>query len=87
MLTVTVGARERLASKLAGRKAADDIFIRFTRKAGSWRLRLGRARPADTAIVHEGKTVLLLGKVVARAVTDMTLDVKNTEEGPRLTLH
>jgi hypothetical protein len=80
-------ARNRLASKLAGKKVGDDVAIRVTRKAGSWKLRLGRARPADTTIIHEGRTVLLLGKLESQAMSDMTLDVKETETGPRLTLH
>jgi hypothetical protein len=87
VLTVTVVARDRLASKLARRKAADDIAMRFTRRVGGWKLRLGRSRPADTVIVHEGRTVLLLDSVVSQAMTNMTLDVKNTEAGPQLTLH
>ncbi len=87
MLTVTAFARDRLASKLARRKAADDVALRFSRRAGTWRLRLGRPRPTDTVITHEGKTVLLLGKVVSQAMTNMTLDVRDTEAGPRLTLH
>ena len=87
MLTVTVVARDRLASKLARRKATEDVAMRFTRRAGGWRLRLGRAGPADTAFIHEGRTVLLLDSVVSQAMTNMTLDVRNTEAGPRLTLH
>ncbi len=87
MLTVTEVARDRLASKLARRRAADDVAMRFTRREGGWRLRLGRARPADTVIIHEGKTVLLLDKVVSQAMTNMTLDAQSTEAGPRLTLH
>ena len=86
MLTVTAFARDRLATKLARRKAADDVALRLTRKAGSWRLRLGRARAADTVITHEGRAVLLLGKVVSQAMTNMTLDVRDTEAGLRLTL-
>ncbi len=87
MLTVTKVARNCLASKLAGIKAADDVAIRITRKSGIWKLRLGRARPTDMTIDHDGRTVLLLGEVVSQAMTDKTLDVRDTKRGPRLTLH
>lgn len=86
MLTVTLGARVRLKFKLARKKAADDLAMRFTRKTGGWKLRLDRERPADTAISHEGRVVLLLDKTVSQAMKDMTLDVRTTGAGPRLML-
>jgi len=44
------------------------------------------ARPADTAISHEGRVVLLLDEQVAQAMANMTLDVRNAEAGQRLAL-
>ena len=87
MLTVTIIARDRLASKLACRKVSDDVAARLIRKSGNWKLRLGHARPTDTEIVHKGRIVLLLGRTVSKAMANRTLDVKETETGPRLTLH
>lgn len=40
MLSVTVAALDRLSHKLADRKAAADIAMRFTRRKQGWRLRL-----------------------------------------------
>ncbi len=86
MLTVTAGALERLSSKLAGKKARDDEAFRFTRRTGGWKLRLDRARTADTEFTHEGRSVLLLDGAVSQAMTNGTLDVRTTDVGPRLRL-
>lgn len=86
MLNVTVPARDRLSFKLSSRKAAEDVAMRVTRKPGGWRLRPDHARPADTAITHEGRIVLLLDEQVSRRMTRRTLDVVETDAGPRLTL-
>lgn len=86
MFTVTAAARDRLSAKLAGKNANDDEALRFTRKPGGWKLRLDRARPADTEFTHGGRTVLVLDRAVSQAMTDMTLDVRSTESGLRLRL-
>ncbi|GEM_PF-1253378 len=86
MLTVTPAACERLTRKLARKRAGEDEAMRFTRKPGGWKLSVDRAYPNDTAIVHDGKILLLLDEVVSRAMTDATLDVRDTVAGPRLKL-
>lgn len=86
MLAVTPAARERLARKLARKKAGEDEAMRFTRQPGGWKLAVDRARPADTAIIHEGRVVLLLDEVVSQAMANATLDVRNGSAGPRLKL-
>lgn len=86
MLKVTQAARGRLLSKLMGRKAADGEAFRFMRKKGGWKLRLDRAQPNDTTLVHEGRNVLLLDQDVSRNMTKLTLDVTSYESKQRLTL-
>lgn len=86
MLTVTPAAIDRLSQKLARRKAADDVALRFIRRPGGWKLRPDRARPADTAFTRDGRSVLLLDATVAEAMTDMALEVQKTKSGPRLRL-
>ena len=86
MLMVTEAARDRLLSKLVNRKAADDEGMRFMRREGRWRLHLERACPDDTTVTHQGRNVLLMDEGVSDAMTSMTLDVRQTERGPRLTL-
>ncbi len=62
------------------------MALRFTRRAGGWRLSLDRTRPNDTAFTHEGRNVLLLDAAVAKAMAALTLDVSGTEIGARLKL-
>jgi len=86
MLTVSSAALERLSTKLSRKKAGDDVALRFTRRAGGWRLRLDRARPADTAFTQDGRQVLLLDPVVSQAMEHMALDATKTDAGSRLRL-
>jgi hypothetical protein len=86
MLTVTLAALDRLLHKLRSGKTPEDMAMRFTRGNGGWRLRQDRRRPADTAFTYKGRAVLVLDDSVSQAMTDMTLDVRDTEAGPRLSL-
>ncbi len=86
MLTVTAAALARLSRKLARKKPTDGVALRFMRRGGGWRLRLDRAGPADTAFSHDGRSVLLLDPAVSQEMTNLTLDVRSTDSGPRLRL-
>jgi hypothetical protein len=86
MLNVTDHARDRLLEKLAHRKATDDQALRFIRLPSGWRLDPDQARPDDTTFTRGGRNVLLLDAATAKALSDKTLDVKDTAAGARLTL-
>ena len=86
MLKVTEAARNRLLSKLATHKAADNEAYRFMRKKGGWKLRIDAAQPDDKKLAHNGRDVLLLDDDVLRKMTKLTLDVSTAESKPRLTL-
>jgi hypothetical protein len=86
MLTVTAGALDRLSTKLTRKKTTHGVALRFTRADGGWRLRPDHARPADMEFKHDGRSVLLLDEAASKAMTNMTLDVKSTHSGPRLSL-
>ncbi len=86
MLNVTKPALERLSRRLIRKEAADDIALRFTRREGGWNLGTDQARPGDVTFAHGGRNVLLLDQAAAEAMTNMTLDVRNTDVGPRLRL-
>jgi len=86
MFIVTAAALDRLSRKLTGKKANDDEAFRFMRRTGGWRLRLDHARPADTAFTHDGRSVLLMDTTVWQAMTNVTLDARSTNSGPRLRL-
>ncbi len=86
MLNVTKPALHRLSHRLARRKAGHDVALRFTRREGGWNLGPDQERPGDVTFAYEGRNVLLLDETAAGAMTNMTLDVRKTEEGPRLRL-
>jgi hypothetical protein len=86
MLNVTKSALDRLSDRLARREAAEDVALRFTRRDGRWKLGQDQQRPGDVKFAHEGRNVLLLDKSAAKAMANMTLDVRDTDAGPRLRL-
>ena len=86
MLNVTKPALDRLSHRLARKKAADDVALRFTRGEDHWKLGTDRERPGDVAFAHDGRNVLLLDAIASKALADMTLVVKKTDAGPRLRL-
>ena len=86
MFKVTAAALDRLSSKLARKQAEDDVAYRFTRRQSGWKLRLDRVRPADREFTHGGRSVLFLDTSVSQSMTDLTLDVRSTDSGPRLRL-
>jgi len=86
MITVTDAARARLLSKIEAKKASNEEAMRFTRRDGRWRLRLDYAKQGDKAIMWANRTVLLLDATAARALAKKTLDVKDADANPRLSL-
>ena len=42
--------------------------------------------PGDTTFEHQGRTVLVLDEIMSQMLGDKTLDVEETEDGPRLRL-
>jgi len=86
MVTVTPAARERLARKLARKKAGENEAVRVARKPGGLKLCIDRARPDDTAITHDGRILLLLDEAASQAMTRATLDVQYPGAGQRLKL-
>lgn len=86
MLNVTKPAFDRLCDRLDRKKADDNVALRFTRREGGWKLGPDRLRPGDVTFDHEGRSVLLLDETAAKAMANMTLDVRDTSAGPRLRL-
>lgn len=84
MLNLTNGAYARLTEILA--KRPDDIAARIVRRGKRFKLRRGTQRRGDEVFVHEGRTVLLLDENVCADLQDRTLDVRDTQDGPRLRL-
>lgn len=84
MLTITDNARDRLTRKLVLKNAKEGVALRLSRTEGGWQFRPDTARPNDVVFAHEGKNVLLLDEAALVAVKSMTLDVRDTDAGPRL---
>jgi len=88
MFTLTAAAGARLAQKLAKKSAGDDVALRFTRrgKPRGWTLRLDKPFPSDATFTHEGRIVLVLDERASQMLRNRMLDVRDTDEGPRLRL-
>ncbi len=86
MLAVTEAALKRLSRRLTHHGAAVGTALRFTRRDGRWKLGQDQERPGDVKFAHEGRDVLLLDKSAASAMANLTLEVRKTDEGPRLRL-
>jgi hypothetical protein len=86
MINVTKRALDRLSRWLDREEAAQDVAMRFTRRADRWKLDQDQARPGDLTFAHDGRNVLLLDATAAEAMADLTLLVRNTDAGPRLRL-
>ena len=86
MLTVSESAGARLARKLVNKQAAEDVANRFVRdtKRKGWTIRLDHLRPNDATFAHDGRTVLLLDEQASHSLRNKMLDIKETDEGPRL---
>jgi len=86
MFAVTEAAAVRLAQKLTRKQAGDAFAMRFVRRQRGWNLRTDTPGPTDVAVVHEGRTVLVLDPDVAGSLAERTLDARVTPAGSRLYL-
>ncbi len=88
MLSLTEGAGARLADKLAKKSGGDDVALRFIRqeKRRRWTLRLDRPCSSDATFSHGGHIVLVLDEQSSHLLRNRMLDIRETDEGPRLRL-
>ena len=87
MLTVTENAKQTLKEILATQSDDPEIGIRLTFSApGEFGVVLDREAEGDHVVEHEGAKALLVAPDVAPMVEEVTLDVKETPEGPRLVM-
>jgi hypothetical protein len=63
-----------------------DSVLRIVREDRRMRLRLGTVRPGDQTFAHDGRVVLALDEGIGTRLTGSRLDVRETDEGPRLRL-
>jgi len=86
MITVTDSAKEHLKNILLAHSDDLDFSLRLVAKPAG---RLGfvlesEAKEDDQVVEHEGTTVLLIGHELMPIVEGLTLDVRDTAEGPEL---
>lgn len=86
MLMVTESAGAHLAQVLVNANAADEKAVRFVSEEDRLVPKLDTKRPGDMAFDYDGKTVLVLDTHIADALANRTLDVTDTNAGPRLYL-
>ncbi|HUS39140.1 MAG: hypothetical protein WBF93_18445 [Pirellulales bacterium] len=82
MLEVTDKACARLTEVLDGHSARS--VIRIIRKGGRMKMRLASEKPNDQTFDHNGRVVLVLDQRVSAHFAAGTLDLRETERGPKL---
>lgn len=87
MLTITEAAGEYLLNQLVEAKASELSAVRFAIKGQELVPSVDQPSDDDATIDHGGRTVLVLDEKVSKLLSDKTLDVEETEGGPRLTVH
>ena len=87
MLTVTENAKEELKRTLLAHTDDPEKALRLKLKElGQLGLVLGREAEGDCVIEQDGFKVLLVGSDIAELVEDVTIDVRDTPDGPKLSV-
>jgi Fe-S cluster assembly iron-binding protein IscA len=84
MLTVTDAAYSRLCEMLAD--YPDDVAVRIVRRDGHTKMRPGRVHSGDEVFEQKGRVLLLVDRKTAKHVENRSLDLRETDGGPRLRL-
>ena len=87
MLTVTDLAAAHLAELLSDADAPEDVAIRFMLDDEGLALALDGFQEGDHTFSHGERLVLLLDDEASALLSDQTLDVEETEDGPELAIH
>jgi len=84
MLQVSTPAAARMAYLLNSKPG--NAVLRIVRQNQRLRLRLGTVRPGDQTFVHDGRVVLALDERMGTKLTFRQLELRETDDGPRLQL-
>ena len=84
MLYVTDSAAGHLADLLSD--APDDAAVRFVPEGSRLAMELDTEQPDDLTFCYADRTVLILNSRLAEAMSEMTLDLVETLDGPKLRL-
>ena len=87
MVTVTGSAKELLKETLTTHSNDPDMGVRLALDPeGQLGLSLGKEQPDDQVVEHQESKVLLVASELALALGEVTLDVKDKANGPKLVL-
>ena len=85
MLTVTEGAKQLLKGILTAHSDDPKMGVRLALDPqGQMGLVLGEEQPGDHVVEHQESKVLLVASELAPALEEVTLDVEDTADGPKL---
>jgi len=86
MLTVTDKAVQYLRETLSRKEEGTPTAFRIANTEEGYQLTLDEAKEGDQVLEHEGENYLLLDTEVGEALSNATLDVQESPQGPRLAL-
>jgi Fe-S cluster assembly iron-binding protein IscA len=87
LLTVTERAKDKLMMTLLENTVDKEEGLRLKMKSpGQLGLVLDKESPDDNTIEHEGLKLLIVGHELGKLLQGVTLDVRDTPDGPRLTI-
>lgn len=86
MLNASDAACAFLGQLLTESDAPDDAAVRFVIDGNSLSLQLDDEKPGDSTFNHDGRTVLVVDEDISKILDGKTLDLEESEEGPKLTL-
>jgi len=85
MVTVTESAKGLLKEILTAHSDDPEMGVRLAPDSqGQLGLVLGKEDLGDQVVEHQGSKVLLVASELAPALEEVTLDVEDTAEGPKL---
>lgn len=87
MLTVTESAKQLLKETLQEHSDDPETGVRLSvNEGGQFGIVLDNEAEGDQIVEHEGAKVLLIAPGLATALERNTLDVQDTDEGPKLVI-
>ena len=85
MLTVTEGAKQLLKGILTDHSDDPEMGVRLASDPqGQLGLVLGEEQPGDHVVEHQESKVLLVASELAPRLEEVTLDVEDTDDGPKM---
>ena len=88
MVTVTESAKGLLKEILTAHSDDPKMGVRLASDPqGQLGIVLGKEEPGDLVVEYQGVKALLVASELAPALEEVTLDVEDTDDGPKLAVH